>query len=248
MGSTRFPGKVLKQLGDKTVLGWVVDRTRNVSRLDDVVVATTNKGEDDVLERWCAENQVKCFRGSSDDLLTRYFECALAEKAKSVVRITADCPLIESSLVDAVILAGRSGSWDYFRLGGDFPDGLDCEWLTFEALETAYRSARLASDREHVTTYLLNNSKMFKLGALKPFDGLSHIRLTIDEPEDLAAIIQIIGLSSDNLNGPCIEETLSILANHVDVSELNSHITRNEGLIRSLAQDSEESEANHPRI
>lgn len=125
MGSTRFPGKVLEQLGDKTVLGWVVHRIRTVSRLDDVVIATTTNDEDDVIEQWCSDNNVKCFRGSPDDVLARYYFCALSEDAESVVRITADCPLIEASLVDSIILAGRSGNWDYFSIGGDFPDGLD---------------------------------------------------------------------------------------------------------------------------
>jgi spore coat polysaccharide biosynthesis protein SpsF len=240
MGSTRFPGKVLADLGGRPVLDWVIRRLTEVKRIDTLVVATSTNPEDDEIEEWCLSQDVPCFRGNSHDVLARFYQCARESSASSIVRITADCPLIEPSLVDSIILAGNCGGWDYFSLGGEFPDGLDCEWFTFSALEEAFRGAALGSEKEHVTRYFFNHPEKFKIGSVAPFHALDHVRLTVDEPEDLALLRQIVALLPFDTKGVLIEDVLHLLAIDKKLRQTNSHVQRNQGLARSLLTDREQ--------
>ena len=143
MGSSRLPGKVLKDLGGETVLGRVVRRLRGSRQISNIVVATTTEATDEVIVAECDRLQVLCFRGSEQDVLDRYYQAAHANAAEAVVRVTSDCPLIDPKLVDETVEVFRDEHADYASNVSPrtYPRGLDTEVFTFDALDRAWREA-----------------------------------------------------------------------------------------------------------
>ncbi|MCH8908441.1 MAG: hypothetical protein IH840_15245, partial [Candidatus Heimdallarchaeota archaeon] len=125
-----------------------------------IVVATTTEREDDVIEEWCCAHWVRCFRGSREDVLDRYYHAAKFYQAASILRITADCPALDPVVVDELLSEYEAHDYDACGLAGEFPDGLDCEVMSFSALERAWKEAEMASEREHVTPFI-RESKQF---------------------------------------------------------------------------------------
>ena len=156
MGSTRLPNKVLAELGGRPMLAQVVARVRRARTIDEVVVATTTTRHVDVIEDFCAREGIACFRGSEDDVLDRYYQAARAFNADVVVRITADCPLHDPEVIDAIVGHFDPARHDYVSntIRRSYPDGLDTEVIAMAALERAWRGATWASEREHVTPYI----------------------------------------------------------------------------------------------
>lgn len=239
MGSTRLPGKVLMHLAGREVLCHVVQRIRACTTIDEVIVATSEDPGDDGLEAWCRSHDVPVFRGSLEDVLDRYYQCALQARADAVVRITADCPALDPTIVDEVVNVFRSGAFDLVYLGGEFPDGLDCGVFSFSALERAWREATLKSEREHVGPYVVNHPEWFRLGSLEKFKGLSHHRWTLDEPRDLE-FLQLIFQRLQRQDGQpfLARDILDLLEREPKLLQVNEGIVRNEGLLKSQAQDS----------
>jgi len=159
MGSTRLPGKVLADLAGQPVLAWVVRAARAATGVDDVWVATSTAAADDAVVAWCKANGVPVHRGSEDDVLDRYVGAAKASGANVVVRLTADCPLLDPAVIAQTIRL-RAMTGVAYASNVDpptWPDGLDCEVLTADTLVTAAAEATRASDREHVTPFVRNN-------------------------------------------------------------------------------------------
>lgn len=238
MSSTRLPGKVLLPLAGQQVLAHVVGRLRHCRMLEEVVVATSDDASDDVLHDWCRAHAVPVFRGSLEDVLDRFCQCARHHQADAVVRITADCPAIDPQLVDVVVQGFLAGSYDLYYLGGEFPDGLDCAVFSRAALERAWREAVLKSEREHVGPYVVNHPELFRIGALEKFKGLAHHRWTLDDPRDLAFLQAVF----ERLHQPgCVpfttQDVLELLAREPALLTLNQGIVRNEGLLKSLAAE-----------
>jgi len=236
MGSTRLPGKVLLPLGGRPVLWHVINRLRRCSNLDAIVVATTACPIDDEIVSFCEENSVDCFRGSEDDVLRRFFEAATLFQADWILRITADCPALDSEIVDDVVSLAIGESWDCFGLGGAFPNGLDCTVYSYAALSSAHKRATLQSDREHVGTFIIR-SQEFRTGAYEPFVDAGDFRWTLDEPEDYLVLTHIfdqLGAGGKYFSG---HETLNYLSEDSEVKAINSHIVRNAGYLQSLAED-----------
>lgn len=198
MGSTRLPGKVLKDIGGRTMLERVVDRTQRAKLLDGIVVATTTEPADHVIEALCQTQNLPCFRGSQDDCLDRYFHAASKHDAGTVVRITADCPLIDPGVVDLVLqeFIDRQPQVDYvsnvFPLR-TFPRGLDTEVTRFDVLERAWREDKNPIWREHVTTYIHRNPNIFRIHGVTNDIDYSHMRWTVDTAEDLTFVQRIYG-------------------------------------------------------
>ena len=237
MTSRRLPGKVLTPLAGSPVLGLVVARLGRATRIDEIVVATSTDPSDDPVAEWCAENGTRCHRGSLDDVLDRFLGAARASGATHVVRITADCPLIDPDLVDRVIAQALAEDLDYCGLAGEFPDGLDCEVMTRSALERAAAEAMLPSEREHVTPYLKRPDGTLRRGEVRPFVGLGHHRWTLDRPEDLRFLEAVLARSSKDALSVTTEDILAILEAGPDLMAMNAGIVRNEGYLRSLGQD-----------
>lgn len=238
MGSKRFPGKVLADLGGYPVLEWVVGAAQRVVGVDSVVVATTTNDEDAAIEAWCHSTGTEVFRGHPVDVLERYADCARQSSATHVVRLTADCPLLDAEVVSKVLSRGLETGADYFCLAGDFPDGLDCEGFTVEALNIAHASATRPSEREHVTPYLKDLANNFRVEEVVLFHSLSDVRLTVDYPADLALLQQIVGTIGLPQREITTEEVLGVLERNPQLSQVNSHIPRNEGYARSLERES----------
>ena len=241
MSSTRLPGKVLLPLAGREVLAHVIDRLAFCKTLDEVVLATSTDPSDDVLAQWCGSRGVPVFRGSLQDVLDRYYHCAVENQANAVVRITADCPALDPALVDEVVRGFHAGGYDLFYLGGEFPDGLDCAVFSFAALERAWREAALPSEREHVGPYIVNHPGWFRLGSLEKFRGLAHHRWTLDEPRDLVFLQSLFGRLQRPDGQPFLtQDILDLLAREPELLQTNEGIVRNGGLQKSMAADGHE--------
>jgi len=202
MGSMRLPGKVLMDIAGRSMLAWVVSRTRRAATVDEVVVATTGSPADDAIVAECAAMDVPVFRGSEDDVLDRYHRTAEAFDADTVVRITSDCPLIDPEIIDRVVGAFTDNPVDCAcnTLARGYPRGLDVEVFSRAALEEAWHRADRPHERVHVTPYIYGNPERFKLHSVQCEDDHSDLRWTVDTAEDLEAvrgIAEALGGSED---------------------------------------------------
>lgn len=242
MGSSRLPNKVMMDFVGKPNLFHVVNRVNRSCLIDRVVVATTVSESDDKIEAFCKENNISFFRGSVDDVLDRFYQCAIYHGAKEgdrLVRITADCPLIDANVIDDVIKLAISGDYDYASNvePPTFPDGLDTEVVKFEVLEKVWSSAILKSDREHVTTFIRNSQTMFNKANLRNEIDLSDLRWTLDENEDYE-FIKLIYESLYPIKPAFFKnDVIEYLKMNPEISEINSKFFRNEGLLKSLEND-----------
>jgi len=197
MSSTRLPGKVLKRASGQTMLERMLERVKQARLVDQIVVATTTDPTDDAIVSACRRYQTDVFRGSLQDVLDRYYQAALQYQADIIVRLTADCPLIDAQLIDEVVDALITKQLDFAcnRLPPPFsrtyPIGLDVEGCTFAALETAWRNAAQKNEREHVLPYLYSEPGRFKVLKLDYSEDLGHLRWTLDTPQDLILLRRI---------------------------------------------------------
>jgi spore coat polysaccharide biosynthesis protein SpsF len=238
MGSTRRPGKVLADLAGRPMLYHVVKRSQQARGLDLVVVATSDREKDDAIEQYCNEIDVPCFRGSEDDVLDRYVKAARKFDADRIARLTADCPLLDPKIIDKVITTFDTAECDYVSnfLVPTYPDGLDNEICSREVLEQAWRDARLKTEREYVTVYIWKRPEVFRLLNVKHDKDLSHLRWTVDEPEDLELVREIYKHLGPEPNFG-MEQILALLEEHPELNEINARFTRNEGYQKSLMED-----------
>jgi len=227
MGSTRSPGKVLMDLGGKSVLSRVVDRLRRAKRLDEVVVATTNSDADDAIVRECHQLKVGYFRGSENDVLDRYQRAARACAAQVVVRITSDCPLIDPELVDETIGAFQQQRADYGSnvFPRTYPRGLDIEVFTTAALEQAWNDAQEAYQREHVTPYFYEHPELFRLASLRGQVDYSQYRWTLDTAEDLV-LLRTIYARFFNRDDFSWTKVIRLMEHEPELAELNSQVAQ----------------------
>ena len=237
MSSSRLPGKVLKPLAGRAVLEHVVRRLEHCRTLDEVVVATSDDASDDPIVSWCENYGVRFHRGSLDDVLGRYRDAAHHFGAEVVVRITADCPVIDPIVVDLVVDGFLGGDYDYFGLGGEFPNGLDCEVMTQSALERAADEAIRPSDREHVTPYFKRHPKLFAQGSVAPFDRLFHHRWTLDVEEDYQFLCRIFEHLYQEDRLFLTQDLLRLLDQQPELMTINAAIERGVGYQRSLAAE-----------
>jgi len=225
MGSTRLPGKVLKDLGGETVLSRVVGRTRRATLLDEIVVATSAQPGDDAILQECERLSIACFRGDEIDVLDRFYRAAQKFAADAVVRITADCPLIDPELIDATIRAFLDQKPDYATnsLVVTYPRGLDVEVFTAEALARAWGSAKEPYQRVHVTPYLYENPGLFKIVSLTADGDYSKYRWTLDTAEDLVVIRAIYGHFGQR-GSIRWREVLHLMESRPELAEVNSQV------------------------
>ncbi len=239
MNASRLPGKVLKDLAGKTVLSHVIERVKAAQSVNEVIVATTVNKEDDPVERLCESLKIKFFRGSQDDVLDRFYNTAKMFQADCVLRITADCPLIDPLVIDKVVGVHLANNADYTAntLKETYPDGEDVEIFSFIALEKAWNEAKLSSEREHVTPYIRKHPGFFKLINVECESDLSRKRWTLDNQEDLDFIKKVYdALYCDNKIF-MMKEILGFLAKHPELEMINKNIERNQGYKKSLEND-----------
>lgn len=237
MGSSRLPGKILMPLAGKPALAHLVERLSFSKNIDHIVIATTTDACDDVVEAFCKRTAVDVFRGSELDVLDRYYQTATAVAADPIVRVTADCPVIDPLVLDEVIEGYFAGGYDVYGLDGEFPDGLDCTVFSYETLAKTWRDAKLPSEREHVGPYMVNHPELFKIGGHIKYQGLSHHRWTLDEPRDLQFLEQIYNRLYQPGEIFTTQDILALLAREPNLSAINSDIVRNAGYAKSLRED-----------
>ena len=236
MGSTRLPDKVLADVAGRPMLWHMADRVSRARLVDQVVVATTTGKADDAVAAFCHRNGVACFRGDDADVLDRFFKAARTHEAGTVVRITADCPLMDPQVIDRVIEARAAVSCDYASntLRDTYPDGLDVEVFTFEALERAWRDASKPSEREHVTPYM-RLSGQFRLWNVENQDAPAARgqRWTVDEQADLD-FVRAVYQALAGVPHFGMHEVSALLEQRPDLRDIQGKAIMNEGYYRSL--------------
>lgn len=239
MSSTRLPGKVLRPVLGMPMLGRQIERLRRSRRIDQLVVVTSVDGSDDKLTHFCQSIRVECFRGSLNDVLDRFYQAALHYRPEHIVRLTGDCPLADPELIDTVIGFHLDGGFDYSSntIEPTFPDGLDVEIFRFEALERAWREAVLPSHREHVTIFLNSQPQLFRLGNYRGTSDFHRLRWTVDQPEDLQRIRNIYRRLYPKNACFGSGEIYALLNEQPELFKGDSVSARNEGLLKSIAQD-----------
>jgi spore coat polysaccharide biosynthesis protein SpsF (cytidylyltransferase family) len=240
-GSSRLPDKVLKQLGNKTVLEQVINRVQRCKLVDKVYVATTISERDLPIVNLCSSRRIGVFCGSENDVLDRYYQLAKLITPEHIVRITSDCPLIDSDIIDYVIKKHIDNNCDYTSntLKETFPDGLDVEVFKFEVLCTAWQKADLTSEREHVTPFIKNRPEIFKQYSVESEVNYSNKRWTLDTDKDYSFLQKIFdGLYSPDKEYFSFTEILDYINSFPEIERINSGIIRNEGYLISLQNDS----------
>ncbi len=223
-GSRRLPDKVLAPILGRPMLARQVERLRRARRLERLVVATSNDASDDRIETLCGEIGIDCHRGSLDDVLDRVYRAACASGATQIVRLTADCPLADPSLVDRVVALHLEGGYDYSSnaLARTFPDGLDVEVVRRHCLEEAWREAREPFEREHVTPFLYRRPERYRLGSLEQREALGELRWTVDEPADLAFVRCVYEALHPSDPDFGTDQILDLLARRPEIASINS--------------------------
>lgn len=237
MDSSRLPGKVLKEIEGCSMLGWVVERLKYRFHSENILIATTVAQADDPVVEYCKQNGIHLFRGSEEDVLDRYYKAALKLGKNHIVRITADCPLIDAELVERVLEHHMKTGVDYSSntLTPTYPDGLDTEVFTFEALKRSWNEASLPSEREHVTQFIIRHPELFRTENVRAEKDHSDLRWTVDEPADLQFVTKVYKY----FNGRkfLTKDVLNLMEENPDFLKYNAQFKRNEGLDKSLAMD-----------
>lgn len=222
--STRMPGKVMAPILHEPMIWRQIERIRSARRLDKLVVATSDQPSDDGLAGFLLGRGVTVHRGSLDDVLARFAACARVWSPSHVVRMTADCPLIEPSVIDAAVsLAVTSGA----AYAGNceqrtYPDGLDVEVVSAEALFAAAREARETPDREHVTPFIRRRPDRFRQAHLRQAEDLSALRWTVDRPDDFAFVRAVYEALYPDDPGFGMEDVLELLDRRPDIAALSA--------------------------
>ncbi|MDC0008648.1 aminotransferase class III-fold pyridoxal phosphate-dependent enzyme [Amylibacter sp.] len=236
MGSSRLPGKVMKLINGVPVIELLLLRLSKSKLVDQVVVATSNADADIPLVDHVRKLGFSCSQGSENDVLERFYDAAKEHDADVIVRITGDCPLVDANLVDQVIEGYVSSGVDYFSnvMPPTYPDGLDVEVFSFSVLEQSHLESKLPHEREHVTPYT-RGSGFFETGNMVSSEDFSHIRLTLDEPDDFTLIDKIFNYFSPDIYFTC-SEILNLRARMPDIFQINKRINRNEGASMGTGQ------------
>ena len=241
MGSTRLPGKVLKNIEkNKTVLYFVIKQLQECELIDKFVVATTNLEEDNKIVEYSKKLGIECFRGDSKNVLKRHYECAKKFSMSTIVRIPSDKPLIDPTIVDENIKFFNENSCDYvtnFLSKSTFPSGTEVEVFSYNALEIAYKNAKLPSEKEHVTDYFSNNENKFKIKHIENSENLSNLRYAVDRPKDLE-LVRII-VSKIQRRPIFMGDIVDLLKKEPELMKINEDVDRKEGEKNSLKEDKE---------
>ncbi|MFW5889614.1 MAG: cytidylyltransferase domain-containing protein [Bacillota bacterium] len=228
MGSTRLPGKVMKDLSGRPVLWHDIQRIKQSKIIDEIIIATTTKEQDRVIYEKALEWGGKAFRGSEEDVLKRYYDAAAENNVETVVRITSDCPLIDSKVIDEIIKYYDDHDYTLVTNAGSdlknrtYPRGLDTEVFSFEVLEEVFNQAEEKYQREHVTPYIYENYD--DIYYYKNDKDLSGYRLTLDTKEDYELIKAIYDKLYHGEHDFYLAEIIELLENNKELLKLNEKI------------------------
>lgn len=229
MGSSRLPGKVMKKIQGKSVIEHVVERLKQCKEIDDIIIATTVQVQDDIISKQADCLNVKCFRGSEEDVLERYYLAAKENQLDVIVRVTSDCPLIDPIVLDKIVDFFKNNQQYHIISNASsdlsnrtFPRGLDVEVFSFNTLEKAYQNAAEAYQREHVTPYIYENSTSTYY--YKNDIDYSMYRWTLDTKEDLELIEQVYQRLYKGKHDFYLQEIVNIFNQWPELKKINQHV------------------------
>jgi len=244
MSSSRLPGKILADIAGQPMLARVFARTSRARILDEVIFATTTDASDDLVAEHCNLSSIPCTRGSLYDVLDRYYQAAKGAKADVVVRITADCPVIDPALIDDVVNTLLDGKYDFVcnRLPPPwhrtYPIGLDVEACTFKVMEKAWKEAKEPQQREHAMPYFYEGVELsavsrqlsegvsprgFRVALLNHITDFGDYRWTVDTPEDLEFMRQVYARFSGR-DDFTWKEVLDLVHDDPDLMKINAGV------------------------
>ena len=241
IGSTRLPGKAMLSVeNNKTILHFVIKQLQNCKLVDKIIIATTTLEDDKQIVNLSKDLGIDCFRGSSDNVLDRHYQCAKEYSVSTIVRIPSDKPLIDPEIVDSVINSFKNNSCDYitnFLPNPTFPSGTEVEVFSMNGLERVWKKAKLPSEREHVTNYFSNHEDEFEIAHIENSKNLSYLRFAVDRMEDLELVRLIV---SKIKKRPILMKNIVDLFNkEPELVKINKNVNRDEGEIKSLKEDQE---------
>ncbi|MBF0290947.1 MAG: NTP transferase domain-containing protein [Nitrospinae bacterium] len=228
VGSTRLPEKVFLKIGPSTILEWVIERLREVAAVERVVVATTNASRDDLIEKMAERLGVAVFRGEEDDVLDRFYRTLETYPAKTIVRATADNPLLDPASLEMMIRAHIAGGHDHTGGGGVIPLGLTAEVVSSSAINIAWRQTIEKPHREHVTPYIYTHPEMFRLASVPVSPKISgrYYRFTVDTGEDYNLMTAIHDRLSVKGLAFCAEEAVRLLDENPELAVMNGGVVQ----------------------
>ena len=238
MGSKRLPGKVMKKINHSPLLQVLTNRISGSSYINNTIIATTKKKEDDVIHSLCLENKIDIYRGSDWDVLDRFYRAAISfnKKPKNIIRVCSDNPLLSSKVIDEVFKNYIKSGKDYFSNSNQEPDyledGFDVEVFSFKVLELAWKNAKLISEREHVCPYIKKN---FSCGWKKTNINYNY-KLSVDTQEDFNLVSKIFDELA-HIEDFSIEDVVQLITNKPYLLNINKESKINSGYLRSLKND-----------
>ena len=238
MGSSRLPGKVMMNIDEKnTLLHYVVQQLKFSKLANNIIIATTTSEKDDNIVDFATKMNLKHFRGEVDNVLDRYYQCAKNFSISTIVRISADDPLIDPTIVDRVIEKFYSNSYDYVSNTNPrtFPQGNEIEVFSFETLEFAWKNAKKISEKEHVTPYIYNNKEKFRMANVENSKNLSSLRWTVDTQNDLDLVRLII--SKIQKMPILMTDIIDVLTKEPHLLDINKEHIIDEGYKKSISKD-----------
>ena len=239
--SSRLHEKVLLSIQKKPILQYMLERISQSKKLEKIIVATSTNNADDRIANLCKKMNVGCSRGPEDDVLSRFKIASNEVNAKIIVRLNADCPLLDSLIIDNAVEIFKKNDFDYvgtlFPRKGTYPDGMNVEVFSNETLDIAFSEAKKPSEREHVTPFIWKNPTRFKLKRMEYAEDLSKYRFCLDYEEDFHLIKHVIEnllLSKPNFK---LDELIEWMEQNPDAFKINSEIKSDEGWEKSIRKD-----------
>ncbi|KGR76473.1 cytidylyltransferase domain-containing protein [Ureibacillus sinduriensis] len=224
MGSSRLPGKILKPLGNVDVLTYDVERCKQINGVSEVIVATSTLPQDDAIAEWCEEHEIKYFRGSEDDVLDRFVQCAKLYNPDYVMRVTSDCPFVDFEMAGEIVTLMQREKKDILLLEGELPRGLAVELISYKALLHIHEVGQETRHREHVTYYAYEFLSEFTNATyVVPKNRLApELRITLDTDEDYELLRRV----AEHFDNPLISSinVIDFLKEHPEIAKINAHI------------------------
>jgi spore coat polysaccharide biosynthesis protein SpsF (cytidylyltransferase family) len=246
LGSSRFPNKVIKPILGQPMICHILNRLSNSKMLEKIIVAIPDSDKNSVLEQILKQNDALYFFGNEQDVLDRYYKCAKFFNVDIIVRITADDPFKDSSIIDKAIdiFIEKSSDIDYVAncsydgsIRATYPEGLDVEVFSFSCLDKIWKSANKKSEREHVTPFLFNNKSKFKIAGFENNEDLSNYRWTVDYEIDYLFAKEVYSNLFHKNNNFLMNDIIKLLNQKKSLSKMNNNIVRHEGYKQSLKEE-----------
>jgi spore coat polysaccharide biosynthesis protein SpsF len=238
-GSTRLPEKVMEKIEEEnTVLDYVINQVKCSKKIEKIIVATTDLIKDNIIAQYLNSKKIEYFRGASEDVLDRYYQCAKENDAKDIIRITADNPLIDPNIIDIIIEKYKKEKCDFITnaLNRTFPYGTEVEIFSFETLEKAWKMAKKPSEREHVTPFMCEPKNNFRIINVKLKENFSYLRYTVDRIEDLELVKKII--KNIDERPILMKNIMNLHKKSPELFEINKHV-QHDGHLSALKKDEE---------